>query len=102
MKRHWKFLGQVAELGCIITKCKRPATIHHVRKHGERRDDRKVIPLCPDHHQQGGYGVAIEDGKKKWRENFGNEVDMVREVYEQLGIEPDEDVKGWLKRYGTE
>lgn len=99
MKRYWKFLGQVAELGCMITG--KPAEIHHVRKHGERRDDRKVVPLSHRHHRTGGYGVAIHDGKEKWQENFGSEVDMVAEVYRRLNIEPDEDVKGWLKRYGT-
>lgn len=99
MKRVRKFLDQVAELGCIV--CQRPAEIHHVRKNGEGRDDRKVIPLCPDHHRNGGYGIAIESGKKTWRKQFGNEVDMVGEVYKRLDIEPDADVKGWLNRYGT-
>jgi len=28
----------------------RPVHAHHVRRLGERRDDRRAVPLCPAHH----------------------------------------------------
>jgi hypothetical protein len=95
-----RFLDRVAQIGCLITGA--PAEIHHVRKGGERRDDRKVVPLSPLLHRTGPRGIAIESGKKSWRENFCNEVDLVAKVYSVLGIFPDPDVEGWISRYGSE
>jgi hypothetical protein len=73
--------------------------VHHVRKGGEKRDDRKTIPLCPDHHQYGGYGVAIEAGKKTWREKFGHQVAMVEEVYRLLCESPDHYVQECIEQW---
>lgn len=49
---------RLRDMGCAI--CARignpgtPASIHHVRKHGGRRDlqEMNVIPLCPTHHTE--------------------------------------------------
>ena len=53
-----RFHDWVARQGCVV--CGREATIHHVTstingpiplEAGPRRDDRRVAPLCPSHHQ---------------------------------------------------
>ena len=55
MKRYHDW---VARRGCLV--CGREATVHHVTstingpiplEAGSRRDDRRVAPLCPQHHQ---------------------------------------------------
>jgi hypothetical protein len=43
-----------------------------------------VIPLCPKHHRTGGYGVAIHAGIRKWQENYGNELDILKIINERL------------------
>ena len=60
-----KLFESVIDLGCIV--CQSPAEIHHIETYmGGGRDDSKIIPLCPFHHRNGGYGLAIHAGKKKW------------------------------------
>lgn len=53
------FHGWVARRGCLV--CGREATVHHVTSTrfgpiplsvGPRKDDRRVAPLCPQHHQK--------------------------------------------------
>ena len=76
-KAEREHLDAVAELGCII--CHRPATIHHMRTGmgmGQKNDNFHVIPLCPDHHQHGGYGVAYHAGSRIWEANFGTEEEL--------------------------
>ena len=76
------YMSRVAELGCMI--CGRPAEIHHIRtgKGTTRASNYEVIPLCPDHHRNGGPGVAIHAGIETWRENFGCELEMLKRVKE--------------------
>jgi hypothetical protein len=93
-----KHLGKAAALGCII--CGAEATVHHVRKYGEKKDDHKTFALCPKHHQTGGYGVAIEEGKETWEENFGSAVGFVMETYRLLKEEPLEYVVEWAAEHG--
>ena len=53
-----KYQARLRDYGCAI--CARigmpgsQASIHHVRKHGGRRDlqEMNVIPLCPTHHSE--------------------------------------------------
>lgn len=69
-----KYLDMVAGLGCII--CKRIAEIHYIPTGtglGERNSNRRVLPLCHDHHLGGGHGVAIHTGKASWENKFGTE-----------------------------
>lgn len=57
----------------------------------QRNSDYRAIPLCPLHHQTGGYGVAIHAGQKRWEELYGTEeklLHQVREIYEQEYGEP--------------
>lgn len=73
-------LNRVAEMGCII--CKRPAEIHHIGNGamGKQASNYEVIPLCPEHHRTGGYGVAVHAGRKAWEANFGSERDLLEKV----------------------
>ena len=75
-----KYLSRVAELGCFI--CGGLAEIHHIRTgQGRMRASHyDVIPLCPIHHRNGGYGVAIHAGIKGFELNYGSELDMLAKV----------------------
>ena len=57
-------LQDVRELGCII--CGAPANAHHPTslRGDTKAPDELAIPLCPDHHQHGGQGIAIHAGIK--------------------------------------
>jgi len=76
-----QYLGRVAAMGCVI--CRRPAEIHHLlsrKAMGKKRSNYDVIPLCPDHHRNGGHGVAIHSGVKTWEANFGTEEQLLEAV----------------------
>ena len=83
-KAHYDKLSQ---LGCIV--CRRegyeysPPHIHHIR-HGVGLSQRShwslAIPLCPNHHQNGGYGIALHAGQKEFERKFGTEVELLQET----------------------
>ena len=92
-KAEEEHLQAVAELGCVV--CRNlgygpsPAQIHHVRDGqgmGQRADNFSVIPLCPQHHQHGNYGVAFHAGPEIWQERYGTERDLLKQVQAELGI----------------
>jgi len=75
-----ELLADIAGLPCIV--CGRePVTIHHLREDmgmGQRALDDDAIPLCPEHHQDGGHGVAIHAGKEAFEEKFGSLWELLR------------------------
>ena len=77
-------MDRVASIGCLI--CRRPAAIHHARMpftSGKRRNNMKVIPLCPSHHQHdaiSAHGMYHD----KFFELYGSEADMLDEVEDIL------------------
>lgn len=82
---------QIVSIGCIV--CRRngiwtPASIHHVRKirTSKVRNKAPRLPICPIHHQWGGYGVALHAGEKKFEENFGSIDGMLDEVEQILAL----------------
>ncbi len=78
-----KHFSRVADLGCIV--CQSPAEIHHCfTSMGCKKDDTKVIPLCPYHHRTGGYGFAIHAGKKTWQDRHGSEMELFDKTIELL------------------
>ena len=84
-KAEKEHLNRVAELGCII--CHQPAEIHHPRflaGMGQKSSNYKVIPLCPTHHRNGGYGTAFHAGKKAFEQNFGTEQQLLTRVEKLL------------------
>jgi hypothetical protein len=68
-------MSAIAAKGCCV--CHRfygvhsPATIHHVRSYGGKRDLAPVIPLCHLHHQ-GEQGIH-HLGKKAWERIYGEQ-----------------------------
>ena len=76
-------MGTVAGLGCII--CKMPAHVHHLPVQGGQKDNFKVIPLCPLHHQHGNIGVAVHSGRRSFERNFGTELELLKKVNKLLG-----------------
>lgn len=61
--------------GRTDTQCSGLRTLHHVRRHGEPKNDRRVVVLCQAHHLYDFGADAIERlGKKRWEAKF--EVDL--------------------------
>jgi hypothetical protein len=70
----------LADLGCVV--CANlghgysPAEIHHIRHGagaGQKTHWSKAIPLCPAHHRNGGYGIALHAGQKEFERLYGSE-----------------------------
>jgi hypothetical protein len=82
-----KHYDQLSQLGCIV--CRRegwgysPPHIHHIR-HGAGLSQRShwslAIPLCPNHHQNGGYGIALHAGQKEFESLYGSESELLRQT----------------------
>lgn len=80
-RRHYEDL---VEIGCIVCIRKgfgySPPHIHHIRTGvgmGQRSHYLMAIPLCPNHHQNGGYGVALHSGQEAFETNFGTELELL-------------------------
>jgi len=90
-RQHYDLLSQ---LGCIV--CHNlgygysSPHIHHIRHGagiGQKTSYDKAIPLCPNHHQHGGYGVALHAGVKEFEKRYGTETDLLKQVKKLLGVE---------------
>jgi len=84
--------NDLADLGCVV--CLRegyghsPCHIHHLltNRTGFRRNtDDQTIGLCPQHHTQGGHGVAIHAGKKTFELNYGSEIELLQYANDRIG-----------------
>lgn len=80
-KKHYE---KLVAIGCIV--CNREGFgysephIHHIRTGvgmGQRSHYLMAIPLCPNHHQNGGHGVALHAGQKAFEANFGTELELL-------------------------
>ena len=89
-KAESKHMGKVVALGCIVCLNNgyydTPAEIHHIGNGtmGKRASNYETIPLCPIHHRNGGYGIAVHSGRVKWESTFGTEQDLLNQVMEIL------------------
>ena len=79
-----EFLEWVAEQPCLVhgdhsVACIRwmdGITIHHVRRNGEPKSDRRVIPLCPATHLHDFGPESIERlGKKEFEKRHGIDIE---------------------------
>ena len=70
-------LNHLAHHGCVVCGCY-GVEIHHIRINGDKRDHRKSIPLCFDHHR-GKEGIHTL-GKKEWRIRYGHESEYLKIV----------------------
>ncbi len=78
-------LSRVVGLGCWI--CQRAAEAHHIRDGqgaGRKASDFETIPLCPDHHRTGGWGVAFHAGAEEWERRYGRQRDILISVQQAL------------------
>lgn len=91
-KTERKHYDKLSNIGCIVC-CHlgfgfSPAEIHHIRHMagiGRKNDYTKAIPLCPNHHRLGGYGVAIHAGKLAFEQNVGlDEVGLLNLTIKKL------------------
>lgn len=98
-KAEREHMGIVAGLCCIV--CRNlgygdsPAEVHHVRYlagGGQRSSNMDTIPLCPNHHRLGGYGVAFHAGPEVWQQRYGDEADLLEQVRREAGIEQETEV----------
>ncbi len=89
-RRH---MACVAALGCVV--CRNiglgptPAAIHHIREGqgmSERASHYLVIPLCADHHQHGGHGVALHAGQATFERIYGTELDLLAQTIADLQL----------------
>jgi len=83
-----EWISRIVSLGCIVAGCGRAACVHHPRfgqGKSQRAPDRLVLPLCPRHHQHGGFGIALHAGQKTWEKTFGTELELLEMVYAMLG-----------------
>ena len=85
-------IKKVLSMGCIVCVNleygETPAVPHHIGNGatGMKASNYEIIPLCPEHHTQGGYGVAVHQGRAKWESNFGTEHELLRQVMEWLSL----------------
>jgi hypothetical protein len=89
-KAEKELYGKIARLGCILclhlklgtTECE----IHHIRRFGGKRENAKVIGLCPEHHR-GNTGVHGL-GRKGFESRYGiDEQTLLHKTLELLGID---------------
>lgn len=83
-KSEKEYFEKLVEFGCVV--CKKDIgvytqpSIHHIREGmgiGQRNSTENCLPLCPTHHQHGGYGIAFHAGKKAFEERFGTETELL-------------------------
>lgn len=86
-----EFHDRVAALGCI--SCRQEGihntwvSIHHAHGRTKPGCHMWVLPLCASHHVDDGTAVARHPTKRRWEEKYGNEDDLVRQVWAELGVE---------------
>jgi hypothetical protein len=73
-----EYLAWLVAQGCMISG--RPATVHHVRRYGSPKDDRRTLPLAPEFHLiQHGPMTSIEAlGKAGFEARYS--VDLEAEI----------------------
>ena len=83
-KEHYE---KLSELGCIV--CRNigfgysAPHIHHIRHGagiGQKSHWSAAIPLCPNHHQNGGYGIALHAGQRTFEKKYGTESQLLQQT----------------------
>ena len=89
-RQHYDKLAQLGCIACHVLGLGYSAPhIHHIKSGnagmGKKSHWSLAIPLCPQHHQHGGYGVAIHAGKKAFEAAVGmTEVELLNETLNRL------------------
>jgi hypothetical protein len=83
-KQHYEKLSQI---GCIVCHNLNfgysAPHIHHIRHGagiGQKSHWSNAIPLCPMHHQHGGYGVALHAGQRTFEKKYGTESQLLQQT----------------------
>lgn len=83
-----RHMAAVADLGCCV--CRRefgvysPAAIHHTDGKTKPGAHMLVLPICQNHHQHGGYGVALHAGRVEWERRYGTTAELLAWVEAEL------------------
>lgn len=88
----WDLMATI--IGCIA--CRKDGnfnpevSIHHVHGRTAPGCHKKVLPLCGPHHQQDDTDkmgrIAVHPWKSQWEAKYGNQDDLIEEVYLLIGI----------------
>ena len=85
-------MGRVASLCCVVCRNEglgnTPAMVHHIGNGtmGKRASNYETIPLCSEHHQHGGHGVAVHAGRKAFEARYGTEQELLEQTRRELGL----------------
>ena len=86
-----KHYERLAQIGCIVCRNLNfgysEPHIHHIRHGagiGQKSHWSLAIPLCPLHHQNGGFGIALHAGQKTFEAKFGTESQLLQQTLELL------------------
>lgn len=91
------FHNRVAQLGCI--SCRQEGnynswvSIHHAKGRSRPGCHMWVLPLCEAHHQDNGTAIARHPYKARWEAKYGNEEELIRQMWAELGVEFTEPVR---------
>jgi hypothetical protein len=92
-------MDKVARLACVCCRkagqVPRPTDLHHIRAgygRGQRASNWEVLPLDEPHHQGKRAPVdkaklAFHEARKTWERTFGTEVELLLEVWAELGLD---------------
>lgn len=83
---------RLSRLGCIACRTLNygfsPSEIHHIRYQAgtaKKSPFNMAIPLCPNHHRLGGYGVAIHAGRRGFEAAIGmTELELLEKTLQLL------------------
>ena len=77
------YLAWLSSQRCLISG--KPATIHHVRRFGEARNDHRTVPLAPEFHFHAAGPLSIERlGKRKFERHFNVNLEAEIRRYNDL------------------
>jgi hypothetical protein len=78
------YLAWMAKQACMISGAR--ATVHHVRRYGEPKNDKRTLPLAPEYHMiQNGPRTSIEAlGKAKFEARYGVDLEAAIVRYNEL------------------
>jgi hypothetical protein len=87
-------MDRVCQLGCIVCRNQGvvgvPAEIHHVYGKTKLNAHTLVLPLCFEHHRQGGMEepfISRHPYKKRFEKSYGTEEELLRQVEKFLGCD---------------
>jgi len=90
-KAESKHMDRVSQLGCIVCRNQGrfyvPCEIHHIEGKTKKDSHFKVLPLCFEHHRQGGRFrpfISRHPYKKRFEDAYGTEQKLLEQVNKLL------------------